>query len=649
MRHHQIRRGQSRSWWALGCAAPALGAVLVLALWAGDAPYAQVGNADPGLVVSVGAPLLRLAADASATVCVGSLVFVVLCTRPADSGVVSAPGFGELRWAAAAAWTWLGAALLLIPFSAADAAGAPLTTTLAHLPGMVGALEQPKAWACTAVLALVVALGVRGSLRWQPAALWCGTALFAVLPPVMTAHGSSDLGHDLSLAALVVHVPAATIWFGLLLAVLRRAGGDPAALVRRYDRIASWCWVALALSGLVLAGVLVPPDRLLTSGYGLTLLAKAMLAVLAGAAGRFGARRAARRFAARQGARGPLAAFFASEALLLSAVLGFSVGLSHFPLPDFLGRVLDTAQTVLGYDLSGPPTLARLLGDWRPDLFFVPFALVLAAWYLAGVRRFAGAWPRWRTAAWLAGCLVLVLATSSGIGRYAAGMFSLHQASHMLLSMLAPALLVQGAPLTLVAAGARPPGGLPDSAELLHRFAGSGLVRALTHPVAILVLFCGAPFLLYFTDLFDVLVRFHWGHLLINAVFLGIGYLFFWAVAGEDPGPRPLPGIARLGLLLAAMPADVVFGAFLISTGRVVGNGPESSNMYQALALPWVPDLAADQRAGGLIALVIGEVALAVVLASLLVRWNRDGGTGFAGYDRLARDLGERRASVRSE
>lgn len=118
-------------------------------------------------------------------------------------------------------------------------------------------------------------------------------------------------------------------------------------------------------------------------------------------------------------------------------------------------------------------------------------------------------------------------------------------------------------------------------------------------------------------------------------------------VAGEDPGPRALPGIARLGLLLAAMPADVVFGAFLISTGRVVGNGPLSANMYQALALPWVPDLAADQRAGGLIALVLGEVALAVVLAALLVRWNRDGGTGFAGYDRLARSLGERRETAR--
>ncbi|WP_156096136.1 bifunctional copper resistance protein CopD/cytochrome c oxidase assembly protein [Amycolatopsis jejuensis] len=582
-------------------------------------------------------------ADVSATVCVGALVFVVLCTRPAGSGLLSGPGFGELRWAAAAAMVWLGAAVLLIPFSAADAAGMPLVSALANLPGLMGALEQPKAWGCSALLVLIVAVGARMSLRWQAAALWCGIAVFAVLPPLMTAHGSSDAGHDLSLAALVVHVPAAMIWFGLLLALLRRAGGDPAALVRRYDRIASWCWVVLALSGLVLTAVLVPPAQLLTSPYGLTLVIKAVLAMLAGVAGRFGARRAARWVAERPGRRGPLVGLLAAEVVLLSAVIGISVGLSHLSVPDFLGRVLDTAQTVLGYDLPGPPTVLRLLGDWRPDLFFGPLAVVLAGWYVAGVRGHRGAWPRVRTATWLAGCLVLVLATSSGIGRYAAGMFSLHQASHM----LAPALLVQGAPLTL--RSAVPGTDLPGSAELIHRIAGSRLVRALTHPVAVLVLFAGAPFLLYFTGLFDALVRFHWGHLLINAVFLGIGYLFFWVVAGTDPGPRPLPGIARLGLLLAAMPADVVFGAFLISTGRVVGNGPASSNMYQALALPWVPGLAADQRAGGLIALVIGEAALAVVLAALLARWSRDGGTGFAGYDRLARSLGDLRGESRPE
>jgi putative copper resistance protein D len=217
---------------------------------------------------------------------------------------------------------------------------------------------------------------------------------------------------------------------------------------------------------------------------------------------------------------------------------------------------------------------------------------------------------------------VLLLATCSGIGRYAAAMFSVHIAAHMLVSMLVPALLVLGAPLTLARALRGERGPLPRPSEWLLMVAGSRAVRLLTHPIVALLLFAGSPFALYFTGLYDVAVRFHWAHLAIDAWFLGTGYLFLWPVIGVDATARPTPNLARLGMLLAAMPADIVFGAALMGTHRVIGNGVASANMYQALALPWVPDLAADQRLAGLLALILGELALFVVLAALLARWN---------------------------
>jgi putative copper resistance protein D len=140
-------------------------------------------------------------------------------------------------------------------------------------------------------------------------------------------------------------------------------------------------------------------------------------------------------------------------------------------------------------------------------------------------------------------------------------------------------------------------------------------------------LFAGSPFALYFTGVFDALVRFHWGHMAINGWFLVVGYLFAWPVLGTDRPPRPLPNLARLGMLLAAMPADVLFGAMIIDTDRVIGNGVGAANMYQALALPWVPDLLADQRLGGILALVIGELSLFVMMIALLARWHRLDGT----------------------
>jgi putative copper resistance protein D len=224
---------------------------------------------------------------------------------------------------------------------------------------------------------------------------------------------------------------------------------------------------------------------------------------------------------------------------------------------------------------------------------------------------------------------VVLLATSSGIGRYGAAMFSVHLVGHMLLSMVAPVLLVLGAPVTLAlrvlpAAG---PGQPYGPHEWVHALSRSTVLRVLVHPLVALPIFVASPFLLYFTGLFDAAVRFHWAHLAIDAYFLVAGYLFAWPVLGIDPLPRPLPGLARLGMLLAAMPFDTVFAAVIMTTRTVIGNGPAGANMYQALALPWVPGLLADQRIAGEAALGIGELVLFVAGFVLLLRWFRAGQT----------------------
>lgn len=76
------------------------------------------------------------------------------------------------------------------------------------------------------------------------------------------------------------------------------------------------------------------------------------------------------------------------------------------------------------------------------------------------------------------------------------------------------------------------------------------------------------------------------------------------------------------------MPFDAVFAALVTNTTRVIGNGPAGYYMYSSLALPWTAQhLLGDQRAAGAIALGIGEVALVVAVAALLVR-----GAGLAAF-----------------
>jgi cytochrome c oxidase assembly factor CtaG len=277
----------------------------------------------------------------------------------------------------------------------------------------------------------------------------------------------------------------------------------------------------------------------------------------------------------------------------------------------------------IGYNFAGPLTPARVLFDWRFDLIFGTAAVVLAAVYLSAVlrlRRRGDNWPRGRTLSWLLGCLTLLFATSSGVGRYMPAMFSVHMAAHMLLSMLVPILLVLGAPVSLAlralpAAGRGEP---PGMREWLLAALHSRLSRFLTNPVVATVLFIAGFYGLYLGGIFDAAVGSHAGHVAMNVHFLVSGYLFYWVVIGVDPTPRPIPPLAKVAVVFASLPLHAFFAVVLMGTRGVLGE-----TFYRSLHLSWHTDLLADQRLGGGIAWAAGEIPLVIVMIALLVQWTR--------------------------
>jgi cytochrome c oxidase assembly factor CtaG len=233
-------------------------------------------------------------------------------------------------------------------------------------------------------------------------------------------------------------------------------------------------------------------------------------------------------------------------------------------------------------------------------------------------------------------------------------MFSIHMETHMMLSMLAPVFLVLGGPMTLALRALPVAGkdGPPGPREWLLALVRSPLSRLLTHPVVALGLFVGSFYVLYFSGLFDVALEKHWAHLLMNAHFLFVGYLFYWVVIGIDPTPRRLPHLARLGMVFASLPFHAFFGVLLMSTQTVIGE-----RFYQGLSLWWNTDLLADQRLGGGIAWAAGELPLVIVLIALLLQWARaddrearredrradaDGDSDREAYNAMLRKLSER-------
>jgi cytochrome c oxidase assembly factor CtaG/putative copper export protein len=624
--------------------------VVVAALLLGRSVYPVLGLADPGELVRLGLPVVRLATDGAAAVTLGALVRALVLTDGARG-----PSAGERTVTSAAAWTWAVLAVAAAVLTLADLSGG-LAAPGPDLAVQLVVRAAPVGWLASAVGAAVVAVWVREARTWSSGLGDAVLAGVALLGPVVTGHAIDGVGKDLGTPAVALHVIAATVWLGTVGALLVGVPDDDGARARfvaRAGAVSTVCAVITVASGVLAAAVLVPSVGELASAYGvLVLLAAAVTVVVLGVLVR---RRLADRAARRSGvpATGRKQRRFAGmeagvELGLLAAVTGLSVAMTRAVPPVQAPFHTTPTEAVLGFGIPDPPSLATLLGAWRPDVVLVTLAVVLALVYGRWLRRVEG-WPVGRSVAWFAGCAVLVLASSSGLGRYADALFSAHIAEHMLVGIVVPVLLVLGGPMTL-ARRALPEEG--DARERLEAVLEAPALRLLAHPAVAAVLVVGSPLLLYLTPAFSLLQPLGWLMPAISLWFLGVGYLFFWVIVGVDPAPGSrLPHVARLAVLIASMPFHALFGVILLAAAEPVAQIPSTlaadggggqvfvTDFYSHLRLPWAVDLLADQHVAALLAWGMGDVPLLAVVVVLLVQWHRAG----SAEDAAARELLTRR------
>ncbi|MDT7579447.1 MAG: hypothetical protein QOK35_711 [Pseudonocardiales bacterium] len=588
------------------------------------------GLSDPGWVVTAGLPAVRATAEVAMVLAIGAMLLAAFLVPPQRSGYLDVAGYRGVRAAAAASLAWAVASALMVPLSVADALGRPLRDVLdvGLLVQAVPRLSTATSWTLTTLIALLVLAGSRTVLSWGWTAVVFGVALLGPLPVTLTGHSATGGAHDVASDSLVLHVLAASLWVGGLVAVLALAtarGPDRVAAlataVPRYSRTALVCWLVVGATGVVNALVRVAPADLFTTRYGALVVGKVIALVVLGGFGLAHRRRTVG--AAAAGDSGALVRWGAVEVVVMLATIGLAVALGRSAPPATDAPPPSRTEVLIGYDLTAPPTALRLLFDWRFNLLFGTAAIVLAVLYVAAVRRLrrrGDAWPVGRTIGWLCGCTALLMGTSSGIGRYGPAMFSVHMGEHMILSMLVPILLVLGGPVTLAlralpAAGRNAP---PGPREWLLAAVHSPPARFLTHPLVAMPLFVGSYYALYFSGLFAAALPEHPAHVLMNVHFLLTGLVFFWPLVGIDPAPRRLPPAARMGILFASVPFHAFFGVALMSSDTVIGDG-----FYRALALPWVPDPLRDQQLGGGLAWASGEIPLLLVVIVLLVQGSR--------------------------
>jgi cytochrome c oxidase assembly factor CtaG len=275
-----------------------------------------------------------------------------------------------------------------------------------------------------------------------------------------------------------------------------------------------------------------------------------------------------------------------------------------------LGAVTDAVY------LAPPrPSWSSLLGHWSLDPMFV--LLVLAGvLYVTGVDRLARRgrqWQRSRSLAFLAGLVVIFLATQSGLAQYDRTLFSFHVVQHVALGMVAPLLLVLGAPVTLTLQAA------PRRVqERLVRVLRSRPVIVVTHPVTVWALFGGTLVVLYFTGLYELSLQHDTVHAIVHVHFVAIGFLFMGYVVGIDPLAFRMRYGARLLYVLVLLPFHAFLGAALLGTDQLL-----APTWTAQVVRNWGPSALDDQRLGAGILWAAGELLGVVALTIVLYQWMR--------------------------
>jgi cytochrome c oxidase assembly factor CtaG len=282
-----------------------------------------------------------------------------------------------------------------------------------------------------------------------------------------------------------------------------------------------------------------------------------------------------------------------------------------------------------GYVPAGPPDPATLIFGWAFDpLAWLPAIVALLLWRL-GVQRVNRNHPAHpvaprRTWYWVAGVLTVLYAVDSGFAVYDTTLFSMHMIQHLLLTMVAPPLLLLAGPITLLLQASSPETRRRWILPILH----ARVVRVISHPVVAWLLFAAVMWGSHFSPLFDAALENEWAHRLEHALYLAAALLFWWPVVGPDPSPWKLRPPARVLYVGLQMPQSTFLAVAIFMAGAPL------YRHYATSARTWGPTPLADQQMAGGIMWVGGDLVFMVVLMLFVWIWMKDDERRAVGEDR---------------
>lgn len=239
---------------------------------------------------------------------------------------------------------------------------------------------------------------------------------------------------------------------------------------------------------------------------------------------------------------------------------------------------------------------------------------VAAVLYWLGTRGARGSRARrerpWRAQAFYAGLAAVTLAIAPPLDGLADRLFWWHMVQHALLQMVAPPLLVLGAPWLAVW---RPVSSVGGRRRLSRWIVGSrvlrGAARFFAAPAVAWGLFLGVIWLSHLPAVFDFAARHPLVHETEHLVFLATGLLFWSRVLDSPPFRARLTHVRRLGYLVAAGLSEAALAVVILAQ-----HAPLYAPYRGLSPRPEHLTALADQQLGGAIMLEPASIPLLIAI-----------------------------------
>lgn len=263
------------------------------------------------------------------------------------------------------------------------------------------------------------------------------------------------------------------------------------------------------------------------------------------------------------------------------------------------------------------PGFAEVMGQFAFDAPWYGLLLLVAAFYAVAWLRVRADRPRvppgWRRiGAFMLGLLLIFVATQSPLEHYGNQLLWADFGGMLLLTMIAPPLLLLGSPLILAFRVSGPRG----RARLRRLYRGR-TARIVAMPIASWLAFAVVTYAWQFTALTEEAAANVFVRDVQQLSLLAVSLLFWWPALCADPVPWRMSHPLRVLYVAVEMTHKALFGAMFLSLNTPI------HETFAANAPAWAPSAMTDQGVAILVLWVGGSLVFLAALVAIAVGWIR--------------------------